>query len=425
MNWATVLGGRHTGSVDLPTYAFQREHYWLVGERPGVGDVASAGLEGVGHPLLGAVMEVPGSGEVLFASRLSLGTHPWLADHVAAGAVLLPGAAFVELVVRAGDEVGCGGVEELVMEAPLVLAEGGAVQVRVSVAEADESGRRVVRVYSRAEDAGAGAAWVRHASGTLRATAGFSAPDVGLSVWPPTGAVAVDPVEVEGLYDALERAGYRYGPVFQGVRAAWRMDGAVYAEVALPEEHRAQAAGFGLHPALLDAAMHAAAFQHRAERADQRTALPFVWRDVALYATGAAALRVRVIPTGEDTLTLELADETGAPVASVGSMVSRPVEPGQFKTPSTHDRLLRPGWEKTALTPDGTPLGAVRVATAEDVRALAERGDRFDAVTVEVAETGSVRELTSRVLEVVQAWSNEPALDSTRMVVLTTGAVAV
>ncbi|WP_434064558.1 type I polyketide synthase [Streptomyces malaysiensis] len=425
MDWAAVLGGARNGSVDLPTYAFQREHYWLVGDGRGAGDVASAGLAGVGHPLLGAVVEVPGSGEVLFSSRLSLGSHPWLADHVAAGAVLLPGAAFVELVVRAGDEVGCGGVEELVMEAPLVLAEGAAVQVRVSVGEADEDGRRAVRVYSRAEDTGVGAAWVRHATGTLCPPEGLSAPDVGLSVWPPAGAVAVDPAEVEGLYDGLERAGYRYGPVFQGVRAAWRLDGAVYAEVALPEDHQAQGAGFGLHPALLDAAMHAAAFQHRAERADRRTALPFVWRDVALYATGATALRVRVVPTGEDTLTLDLADETGAPVASVGSMVSRPVEPGQFKTASTHDRLLRPGWEEAALTPDGTTLGTVRVTTAEDVRALAERGDRFDAMTVEVTDAGSVRELTSRVLEVVQAWSTEFALDSTRLIVLTTGAVAV
>ncbi|QPI54527.1 SDR family NAD(P)-dependent oxidoreductase [Streptomyces malaysiensis subsp. malaysiensis] len=425
VDWAAVLGGARNGSVDLPTYAFQREHYWLVGDGRGVGDVASAGLAGVEHPLLGAVVEVPGSGEVLFSSRLSLGSHPWLADHVAAGAVLLPGAAFVELVVRAGDEVGCGGVEELVMEAPLVLAEGAAVQVRVSVGEADDTGRRPVRVYSRAEDTGVGAAWVRHATGTLCPPEGLSAPDAGLSVWPPAGAVAVDPAEVEGLYDGLERAGYRYGPVFQGVRAAWRLDGAVYAEVALPEDHQAQGAGFGLHPALLDAAMHAAAFQHRAERADRRTALPFVWRDVALYATGATALRVRVVPTGEDTLTLDLADETGAPVASVGSMVSRPVEPEQFKTASTHDRLLRPGWEEAALTPDGTTLGTVRVTTAEDVRALAERGDRFDAMTVEVTDAGSVRELTSRVLEVVQAWSTESALDSTRLVVLTTGAVAV
>ncbi|WP_443098442.1 SDR family NAD(P)-dependent oxidoreductase [Streptomyces antimycoticus] len=425
VDWANVLGGTPTGSVDLPTYAFQREHYWLVGDGRGVGDVASAGLTGVGHPLLGAVMEVPGSGEVLFTSRLSLGSHGWLADHVAAGVVLLPGAVFVELVVRAGDEVGCGGVEELVMEAPLVLAEGGVVQVRVSVGEADEGGRRGVRVYSRAEDAGVGAAWVRHATGTLRSAEGISALDVGLSVWPPVGAVAVDPVEVEGLYAGLERVGYRYGPVFQGVRAAWRSEGAVYAEVALPEGHRVQAAGFGLHPALLDAAMHAAAFQHRAERADQRTALPFVWRDVALYATGATALRVRVVPTGEDTLTLDLADESGVPVASVGSMVSRPVEPGQFKAASTHDRLLRPAWEETALTPDGTPLNTVRVATADDVRALAERGGRFDAVTVEVTDTGGVRELTGRVLEVVQAWSTEPTLDNTRMVVLTTGAVAV
>ncbi|MFJ5310298.1 type I polyketide synthase, partial [Streptomyces sp. NPDC088350] len=337
---------------------------------------------------------------------------------------LLPGAAFVELAVRAGDEVGCGGVEELVMEAPLVLAEGAAVQLRVCVQAPEETGRRGVRVYSRAEGADTGASWARHASGTLRAVEA-STPGAGLSVWPPAGAVAVDPAEVEGLYDGLEQAGYRYGPVFQGVRAAWRADGAVYAEVALPEEHRAQAAAFGLHPALLDSAMHAAAFQDDAERAGRGTMLPFVWRDVALYATGAAALRVRVLSTGGDTLTLDLADETGAPVASVGSMVSRPVEPEQFHTEPAHERLLRPAWQETALPPGGTALDTVPVNTAEDVRALVARGGPVLTLTVEVTGTGSVRELTSRVLEVVQAWSTEPALDSTRMVVLTRHAVAV
>ncbi|MFI0771288.1 SDR family NAD(P)-dependent oxidoreductase, partial [Streptomyces sp. NPDC021218] len=420
---------------DLPTYAFQREHYWLVGDGRGVGDVASAGLTGVGHPLLGAVTEVPGSGEVLFASRLSLGSHAWLADHVAAGAVLLPGAAFVELVVRAGDEVGCGGVEELVMEAPLVLAEDEAVQVRVSVGEADEGGRRGVRVYSRAEDAGVGAAWVRHATGTLRPVEGIAVPDVGLSVWPPVGAVAVDPAEVEGLYEGLERAGYRYGPVFQGVRAAWRSEGAVYAEVALPEEHRVHAAGFGLHPALLDAAMHTIAFHDRDE-GEAQLVLPFAYREVALHASGASALRVRVTPSGPNTMTLELADESGAPVASVGSVVSRPVSPEQFGTAATADRMFRVAWEELPIRPDGTTVEPLPVVDAEDVHRLATTPEASlpDALSLDLGGgvgsgtgdgTADVRELTGRALRVVQAWLAEPSLASSRLLVVTRGAVAV
>ncbi|MFB9459379.1 type I polyketide synthase [Streptomyces antimycoticus] len=435
VDWANVLGGTPTGSVDLPTYAFQREHYWLVGDGRGVGDVASAGLTGVGHPLLGAVMEVPGSGEVLFTSRLSLGSHGWLADHVAAGVVLLPGAVFVELVVRAGDEVGCGGVEELVMEAPLVLAEGGVVQVRVSVGEADEGGRRGVRVYSRAEDAGVGAAWVRHATGTLRSAEGISALDVGLSVWPPVGAVAVDPVEVEGLYAGLERVGYRYGPVFQGVRAAWRSEGAVYAEVALPEEHRVQAAGFGLHPALLDAAMHTIAF-HGRDEADAELVLPFAYREVALHASGASALRVRVTPSGPNTMTLDLADESGAPVASVGSVVSRPVSPEQFGTAATADRMFRVAWDELPVRPDGTTVEPVPVVDAEDVHRLTTTPEASppDVLVLDLGGgvgsgtgdgTADVRELTGRTLRVVQAWLAEPSLASSRLVVVTRGGIAV
>uniref|UniRef100_UPI0035715397 type I polyketide synthase n=1 Tax=Streptomyces fumanus TaxID=67302 RepID=UPI0035715397 len=441
---SALLGRTDPGRADLPTYPFQRETYWLTADGTAAGDVTAAGLEEAGHPLLGAVVEVPESEEVLFTSRLSLATHPWLADHVAAGAVLLPGAAFVELAVRAGDEVGCGTVEELVMETPLPLAEGTGVHLRVSVGAAGEDGRRTVRMHSRAEEAGA--AWVRHVSGTLRpvsapGTASGTAPEaVDLSVWPPEGAVAVDPAEVAALYDGLEQAGYRYGPVFQGVRAAWRADGAVYAEVALPDEHEDRAAAFGLHPALLDAALHAADFQHRADRTGAHTALPYVWRDVTLHATGATAVRVRVVATGGDSMSLHLADGTGAPVASVGSMVSRPVEPARLAGGPAGEHLLRPDWEETTPTAPSAPdevteSVAVPVGSAADVRALAARGGGLTGtLTVELTEPGALRELTEpealreltgRLLAVVQAWSAEPALDGTRLAVITRGAVAV
>ncbi|CAM5277864.1 putative protein OS=Streptomyces fumanus OX=67302 GN=GCM10018772_36650 PE=4 SV=1 [Streptomyces fumanus] len=303
------------------------------------------------------MVEVPESEEVLFTSRLSLATHPWLADHVA-GRGRTAARRGLRGTGRAGRgwcEVGCGTVEELVMETPLPLAEGTGVHLRVSVGAAGEDGRQArygcTHGPRRRAPPGSGTC-----SGTLRpvsapGTASGTAPEaVDLSVWPPEGAVAVDPAEVAALYDGLEQAGYRYGPVFQGVRAAWRADGAVYAEVALPDEHEDRAAAFGLHPALLDAALHAADFQHRADRTGAHTALPYVWRNVTLHATGATAVRVRVVATGGDSMSLHLADGTGAPVASVGSMVSRPVEPARLAGGPAGEHLLRPDWEETTPT---------------------------------------------------------------------------
>ncbi|MZG18263.1 hypothetical protein GTY44_33100, partial [Streptomyces sp. SID5914] len=106
-------------------YAFQHERYWLE-ETAGAGDVTAAGLQGARHPLLGAAMELAGSDRTVFSGRLSVASHGWLADHTVGGVMLVPGAALVELALRTGDEVGCGRLEELTLQAPLVLPETGA-----------------------------------------------------------------------------------------------------------------------------------------------------------------------------------------------------------------------------------------------------------------------------------------------------------
>ncbi|MEV6132508.1 type I polyketide synthase, partial [Streptomyces violaceusniger] len=209
---------------------------------------------------------------------------------------------------------------------------------------------------------------------------------------------------------------------------------AVYAEVALPEEHRVQASGFGLHPALLDAAMHTIAFHDRDE-ADAELVLPFAYREVALHASGASALRVRVAPAGPNTMTLDLADESGAPVASVGSVVSRPVSREQFDTAATADRMFHVAWEELPVRPDGTTVEPVPVVDAEDVHRLTATPEASlpEALLLDLGGVGSgtgdgtaeVRELTGRALRVVQAWLAEPSLASSRLVVVTRGAVAV
>ncbi|MFF3489678.1 SDR family NAD(P)-dependent oxidoreductase, partial [Streptomyces sp. NPDC002701] len=349
-DWAAVLDGTGARAVELPTYAFQHEYFWPTGTVAGTGDLRLAGIGAAGHPLLGAAVELAGGDGLVFTGRLSTQSHPWLADHVVQGAVLVPGTALLELAVRAADEVGCDAVEELTLPVPLVLPERGAVRIQVSVGEPDDSGRRTVTVHSRNDAGDEPQPWTLHAEGVLVPDA--VTPDFDASVWPPRDAT---PVDVTDCYETLADAGLRYGPAFRGLRAAWRRGDEVFAEVALGDE--TDGAPFGLHPALFDAALHASfAFGDD----DAPGGVPFVWEGVSLHASGASVLRVRLTRTGDDTLGVRLADPTGAPVASVESLTVRAAT-GGVRTDDAARSLYRVEWVAGRDAETGAAAGPVGV----------------------------------------------------------------
>ncbi|MEV5511313.1 type I polyketide synthase, partial [Streptomyces orinoci] len=121
LDWEAVFAGRAAKRVELPTYAFQRENYWLQSSAETPGDVHTLGLGSANHPLLGAAVELPESQDLVLTGRLSRQSHPWLGDHEVMGAVFVPGTALVDMAVHAGDQVGCDCVEELTLQAPLVV----------------------------------------------------------------------------------------------------------------------------------------------------------------------------------------------------------------------------------------------------------------------------------------------------------------
>ncbi|MFF4840760.1 SDR family NAD(P)-dependent oxidoreductase [Streptomyces collinus] len=443
--------GRHVDG--LPTYAFQRARYWADTQEywsnawagASGGDVVSAGLRPLNHPLLGAAVALPGSasGEFVLTGRISGTTHSWPVDHAVMGVVLLPGAALVELALHAGDQVGCPLLGELTLHAPLVLPDAGTVMLRVVVGGADESGSRTVGVHSAtAEDT----PWTLHAEGLL--TAAGPEPSVDGADWPPADA---EELPTDGFYRRLLDEGYAYGSSFQGLRKVWRRGEELYAEVVLPEPVDAEADRYGLHPALLDACLHAPLLAARtASRTDEGAMLPFAWTEVACHAMGATAVRVRIAPAGGDALagdalSVTATDLRGNPVLTVGSLVSRPVSADQLRERAAHqDASYRVEWTplpkpsgaaSVAVLGSDSPAGLDGATSFPELSALAMAADEGtglpDRVVVHCGAVSvgggdvltEVRSATSRVLGLLQEWLALERLGDTRLVFVTSNAV--
>ncbi|BFU44972.1 hypothetical protein KRMM14A1004_32090 [Krasilnikovia sp. MM14-A1004] len=424
VDFAAFFDGTGARVVDLPTYRFDHRRYWPSGTAAFGVDAAGLGVAPAGHPLLGAAVTVAGSGDLVLTGQLSLRTHPWLAEHVVGGVVLFPGTGFLELAVRAADLAGSDRIEHLTLAAPLVLPADEPVTVQVRVSDGK------VGVY--AEAAGD---WVLHATGEL--TTGEQVAPLDTTAWPPPGA---EPVPLDGFYAQLaEHAKLAYGPAFQGVRAVWRRDGDVYAEVALPERVSG-AAQFGLHPALLDAALHPIVFL-----GEQSKGLPFAFGGVSLHTTGASALRVRLSPQPGGAVAVTAVDPLGVPVLSVESLELRTTSaragqpvPAAFRvdwTPAPFDAPFQGRWGVVGV--DEYDLGFAVHSAGQTVTAYGDSlaGALVDGVAApevflvplaadrSVDPAAAAHTLTASALAVVQEAVADERFAGTRVAFVTSRAV--
>jgi 5-hydroxydodecatetraenal polyketide synthase CpkA len=439
--------------VALPTYAFQRERYWLQSADGAAVDVNELGIDGTGHPLLGAAVSLAGRDAYVFTGRLSTRTHPWLAEHAVADTVLAPATAIAELVTRAGEHSGTPHVAQLTLLAPLVLSspsdsdQTDSVQIQLTVDEADESGHRSFTLHARPDNATphdtttADNAWTLHAEGALAPSsvaAAVPSPFDGLAVWPPTGATEVP---INGFYDNLTDAGYAYGPAFRGLRRVWRRNASttststststnastssdtveLFAEVTLPEPLLPEARRYAAHPALLDAALHPlllGAANSEPSLPSLRPLLPFAWSGLTLHGAGASILRVRLIVAQQNADTLEaslaITDGVGEPVATVESLLLRPLDRQALRAsmPSGDGELFRVSWTPLAATaevttpaPETVVLDLTTHAYAHDLPATA-------------------RDLLGETLRTLQQWLTDDQFAESTLVVVTRGAVA-
>ncbi len=293
------------------------------------------------------------------------------------------------------------------MAAPLILPEQGAVQIQVRVGEPDGEERRQLAIHSRPD--GAEAEWAQNAAGALAEAA--AEPPAGLGEWPPPGAEAV---ELGDFYDRVADLGVDYGPAFQGLRAAWRHGEELFAEVELAAEQAPEAERFGIHPALLDAALHPLMLD--AERSEDGPSVPFAWSGVALQGSGPTALRVRIAPNADGALGLTLADPAGAALLEAAALAARPLSAGQLHGPGTApDSLFDLEWRQIELASEGAAAARIDCDPAPDLdppaAAAALGAEVLSALQGAIAdeEGGRLAFLTQGAMAVAAGESPDPA----------------
>ncbi|MEV5561246.1 type I polyketide synthase [Nonomuraea wenchangensis] len=418
VDWTAWPTGARTGHLDLPTYPFQHRRYWV--HSAPAGDPAALGLGAADHPILGAVVEQPDGGAIL-TGRLSVTAQPWLADHAINGTPILPGTAFVELALRAGDQVGCPVIDELTLHAPLPIPDTDGVTLQIILSPPDEDGRHQIGLHSK-DDHGQ---WTRHATGTLTPVIPADTPADLSDAWPPPGAQSLD---TSGLYDRLVDYGYGYGPAFHGLTRAWEHGDDLYAEVSLPTDV-ADPAGYGVHPALLDAALHVGMLASQdGGQGEEGPLIPFNWNGITLHAAGATTLRVRSRRLDGDAVTrLDVADAAGRPVVSVEALTARPLAPGQLSGAVPSRWLYEVAWRPLATEISAgagvLDVAMLNVASSAGAGSAAPGARAGGAEAVDGDVPVRVRRAVGDVLGELQTWLAEG--DTRPVVVVTRGAVAV
>jgi phthiocerol/phenolphthiocerol synthesis type-I polyketide synthase C len=362
VNWAALYpsGGR---LVDLPTYPWQRQRFWIASPEP-----TRPAYRGSSHVLPDHRHEFSGQpGTHVWDLELGAESGSYVADHRVEGVVVVPAAWYVDVAVAACTALWSEGTPELEQVRfmrVLALPQTGYATVQVVVHE--DSGRRAAfQIASRSPD---GDGWTVHVTGTMRMTSADGSSDE------PRVERTLDAIEVvrarcrhsiTGLayYAALAASGLDYGPAFQAVVQVWRRDGEALARLQVPGVVVA-GGSHGIHPTLLDAGFQCVGAALPRDADDSAApALPVRLERFRLFRRPGGDLwsYARILPSsGSTEADVLLLDAGGDVVAEASGLRMQPLERGPRARAAFADWFFDIQWHMTPRPEAETPANQRR-----------------------------------------------------------------
>lgn len=428
VDWSTVLGSYGGRLVpELPTYAFQRERYWLDAP-PRDADVSDFGLTRSNQALLGAVTRLAGDDAYVFSGRLS---HATAFGERAFGRTFFQG--MFELALEAAAALGIERIAELSTSTPLAAPEGARVDVQL-VVSAEALGRRPFTIYGRYDTSGLDGEWTAYATGTFDVGEASRPELLAREGEPAEGSVAID---LADAYARLETAGVSYDASSRSIVELWRTEGRLHLRASVAGRG---AESFVLHPSLASAVVEALAL------AEGRPLAIRTWSNVTLGARGASEVRATITFEGSvRRASVVMVDPDGRLVAHVGAVEIEELFEARVRELDEIERHLRAiVWGEVAL---GRPVATDDVVVLGGDGDLARQLDAPSAASLERWLEGpavptprlfvldatatprgpfapsSAYEATRAALGTLRTWLAEPRLADAGFAVVTRGAV--
>ncbi|OCB56705.1 polyketide synthase [Mycobacterium malmoense] len=228
--------------LDLPTYPFQRRHFWP--KTSGIAGVDGQGAAVSG--ILGSAKDLA-SGDVVYTSRLSVKTQPWLSHHVIYGTVVVPGATYAAMALAA---VGTPAqVRDVFFYEPIILADKSSREVQLTLHPSEDRGGWTFQVHSRPYGV-RDAEWSLNADGAI-VNAGADEPGPSDSV--DAAIERLNRTRPQQLFDTFADMELAWGPTWStSLKSLWVGEGEAVGDVVVGDELAEHLGTEPVHPVLLD-----------------------------------------------------------------------------------------------------------------------------------------------------------------------------
>jgi len=293
------LLGRGHQRLKLPPYPWQSQAYWFEAS-----ESKWQRLEGFTHPFLKSKRSlIHEEGQGIWENRIGVRTSPFLQDHQVNETIVFPGSGQIELAYAVARETYPHTevyLEDIHFVSPLVLPNAQQSPLKTRLEFTSNEGDYIL--CHAPEETLDSQGWTIYGRGRINhLDQQFISQNLDLK---ELQAIFRDDnkLDVEAFYQALDEVGLNYGSRFCCVRELWATEDHVLARLELDSSLLHENQFYYVHPALLDAGVHADFAARLKQGGVMHTFLPYALEKVKVHRSVPSQVwaYIKVLPAEQN-----------------------------------------------------------------------------------------------------------------------------